>query len=37
MRDQAIGSCPFVVDKQTGELHHYGSGQYELFRLWVDE
>ena len=37
-RDQAIGSCPFVVDKVTGELHHYGSGpeQHAQFSDWLD-
>lgn len=39
LRDQAIGSCPFVVDKASGELHLYGSGpeQYAEFKEWLDE
>jgi len=36
MRDMAVGSCPFVVDKATGEIHLYGSGQYKQFRAWLD-
>lgn len=36
MLDMAIGSCPFVVDKATGELHQYGSGEYEAFSAWLD-
>ena len=38
LRDQAIGSCPFVVDKATGELHLYGSGpeQHAEFQEWLD-
>jgi hypothetical protein len=29
--DQAVGSCPFVVDKATGDVHLYGSGEYDTF------
>ena len=37
--DQVVGTCPFVVDKDTGDLHVYGSGpgQYEQFAAWLDE
>ena len=37
--DQVVGACPLVVDKDTGDLHVYGSGpgQYEQFAAWLDE
>jgi hypothetical protein len=35
--DQAVGSCPFVVDKATGDVHLYGSGEYDTFNAWLDE
>lgn len=38
LSDQLVGSCPFVVDKTTGQLHQYGSGpdEYAKFRTWLD-
>jgi Immunity protein 35 len=36
-RDQAVGSCPFLVEKATGEVHLYGSGEYPKFVAWLDE
>ena len=37
MLDEAIGGCPLVVEKATGELHNYGSGEYEESRAWLDD
>jgi hypothetical protein len=36
--DLVVGSCPLVVDRATGELHHYGSGPdgYADFLSWCD-
>ena len=36
MRDQLVGACPFVIDKSTGELHLFGSAEYEKFQAWRD-
>ena len=38
-RDQLVGSCPFVVEKASGQLHLYGSGpeKYQKFAAWLDE
>jgi len=37
-RDQLVGTCPFVVDKVSGDVHLYGSGpdEYERFKSWLD-
>lgn len=37
--DQLVGTCPFVVDRTTGELHKYGSGsdEHSEFVNWLDE
>lgn len=34
--DQVVGACPFVVDRTTGDLHKYGSGEYVEFAKWLD-
>jgi hypothetical protein len=36
--DQLVGSCPFVIDKATGQLHQYGSAppDHEKFVAWLD-
>ncbi|BBH17726.1 hypothetical protein Back2_20130 [Nocardioides baekrokdamisoli] len=35
--DQLVGTCPLVVEKETGSLHKYGSGEYAEFSMWLDE
>lgn len=36
--DQLVGSCPFVVDKRSGDVHLYGSApaEYDKFKTWID-
>ena len=36
---QLVGACPFVVDKETGEVHQYGSApqEYDKFSAWLDD
>ena len=35
--DQLVGACPLVVDRTTGDLHKYGSGENAAFQAWIDE
>jgi hypothetical protein len=37
--DDLIGTCPFVVEKATGELHQFGSApaEYARFSGWLDK
>lgn len=37
MRDRLVGATPFVVDRRTGTVRTYGSGQNNLFRGWLDD
>jgi hypothetical protein len=36
--EELIGTCPFVVEKATGQLHQYGSAldEYLRFTAWLD-
>jgi len=36
LSDQLVGTCPLVVDRITGDLHKYGSGEYAAFQAWLD-
>jgi hypothetical protein len=37
-RDQLVGACPFVVDKETGQVHPFGSApqEHDKFTAWLD-
>lgn len=37
LRVHLVGVTPFVVDKRTGTVRAYGSGQSNLFRGWLDD
>jgi hypothetical protein len=34
--DALAGTCPLVVDKATGDLHVYGSGEHSQYEVWLD-
>lgn len=34
--DMLIGTCPLVIDRATGDLHVYGSGEHDKFQAWLD-
>lgn len=38
-RDEAVGALPFIVAKDSGELHRYGSGPegWKQFTSWLDD
>jgi hypothetical protein len=36
LSDALVGTCPLVVDRTTGELHVYGSGEHAKFETWLD-